>query len=166
MPLLLLVAFIVVPAVEIYVLIQVGQLIGVVPTVLLLIADAILGTWLFKREGRKAWRALTEAIAARRVPAKEVADGALVVLGGAFLLTPGFVTDVVGVLCLLPPTRALLRRALTGVVSARLLGPTAPAVKRGRASYRGGVVDGTVVESTVEGGRADDGRDEPGARRT
>jgi UPF0716 protein FxsA len=122
MPLLLLVLFVVVPIVEIWVIVQVGQAIGIVPTLVLLLADAVLGTWLFRREGRRAWVALREAIAAHRVPAKEVADGALVVLGGAFLLTPGFVTDVVGVLCLLPPTRAVLRRALTGLVRARLIG--------------------------------------------
>jgi UPF0716 protein FxsA len=144
-PLLLLVLFVVVPAVEIYVLIQVGQVIGVGWTIILLLADAVLGTWLFKREGRRAWRALNEALQARRVPAKEVADGALVVLGGAFLLTPGFVTDAVGVLCLLPPTRAVLRRALTGLVAGRLLGPAAPVVKRGRAAYRGRVIDGETV---------------------
>lgn len=121
MPLALLLIFVVVPIVEIWVIVQVGQAIGIVPTLVLLLADAVLGTWLFRREGRKAWEALREAIAERRVPAKEVADGALVVVGGAFLLTPGFVTDVVGVLCLLPPTRAVLRRVLTGVVRARLL---------------------------------------------
>jgi UPF0716 protein FxsA len=122
MPLLLLIAFVVVPIVEIWVIVQVGQAIGIVPTLVLLLADAVLGTWLFRREGRRAWVALREAIAAHRVPAKEVADGALVVLGGAFLLTPGFVTDAVGVPCLLPPTRAVLRRALTGLVRARLIG--------------------------------------------
>lgn len=122
MPLLLLVLFVVVPIVEIWVIVQVGQAIGIVPTLVLLLADAVVGTWLFRREGRRAWVALREAIAAQRVPAKEVADGALVVLGGAFLLTPGFVTDVIGVLCLLPPTRALLRKALSGLVRARLLG--------------------------------------------
>jgi UPF0716 protein FxsA len=119
-PLLLLFLFVIVPVVEIWVIVQVGQAIGIVPTLLLLIADAVLGTWLFRREGRKAWNALREAIAAGRVPAKEVADGALVVVGGAFLLSPGFVTDVGGVLCVLPPTRALLRRALTGLVRRRL----------------------------------------------
>ena len=87
MPLLLLLLFVVVPVVEIYVIIQVGQLIGVVPTIVLLVADAVLGTWLFRREARRTWSAFREALAAHRVPAKEVADGALVILGGAFLLT-------------------------------------------------------------------------------
>ncbi|HUR14323.1 MAG TPA: FxsA family protein [Mycobacteriales bacterium] len=122
MPLLLLVAFVVVPVLEIWVIVQVGQAIGIVPTLLLLIADAVLGTWLFRREGRRAWAAFRQALDEHRVPATEVADGALVVVGGAFLLSPGFVTDAVGVLCLLPPTRALLRRGLTRVVRARLIG--------------------------------------------
>ncbi|MCW2501274.1 MAG: FxsA family protein [Frankiales bacterium] len=148
MPLLLLLLFIVVPAIEIYVLIQVGQVIGVLPTIALLLVDAVLGTWLFKREGRKAWRALNEAVAAHRVPAKEVADGALVVLGGAFLLTPGFVTDVVGVLCLLPPTRALLRRALTKVVAVRMLGPAGlvPGPRMRGRSRRTRVIEGEIVD--------------------
>jgi UPF0716 protein FxsA len=134
-PILLLVVFLVVPVVEIYVLIQVGQAIGAGWTVALLIADAIVGTWLFKREGRKAWTALRTALAEQRVPAKEVADGALVVAGGAFLITPGFVSDVFGVLCLLPPTRALLRVVLTGFFSRRLLGPSASRLPRtGRPS--------------------------------
>jgi UPF0716 protein FxsA len=124
-PLLLLLAFLVVPVVEIYVLIQVGQAIGTLPTVILLVLDALLGTWLFKREGRKAWTALRVALEERRVPGKEVADGALVVVGGAFLITPGFVSDIVGVLCLLPPTRAVLRVMLTGFFTRRLLGPAA-----------------------------------------
>lgn len=120
MPLLLLLLFVVVPVVEIWVIIQVGQVIGVGWTVVLLLADAVLGTWLFKREGRRAWTAFTAALQQGRVPAREVADGGLVILGGAFLLTPGFVTDVVGALCLLPPTRAVLRAMLTSAVRRRL----------------------------------------------
>ena len=122
MPLLLLIAFVVVPVVEIWVIIQVGQAIGVLPTVALLLLDAFLGTWLFKREGRRTWTAFTLALQEGRVPAREVADGALVIVGGAFLLSPGFVTDAVGVACLLPPSRAVLRRLVTRLVGARLMG--------------------------------------------
>lgn len=128
MPLLLVVAFVVVPLAELYVLIQVGQAIGVLPTLAVLLADALLGTWLFKNQGRKTWQAFRQALVERRLPAAEVADGALVIVGGAFLLTPGFLTDALGVLCLLPPTRAALRRALTGLVARRLTGPAPPAV--------------------------------------
>jgi UPF0716 protein FxsA len=112
MPILLVILFIVVPILELYVIIQVGQLIGVVPTLVLLLADALLGSWLLKHEGRGAWRRFNEALAARRFPGREVADGVLIVIGGTLLLTPGFLTDVFGLLLLLPPTRAIARRVL------------------------------------------------------
>jgi UPF0716 protein FxsA len=112
MPLLLVILFIVVPIAELYVIIQVGQLIGVVPTLVLLLADALLGSWLLKHEGRSAWRRFNEALAARRFPGKEVVDGALIIVGGTLLLTPGFITDVFGLVLLLPPTRAIARRLL------------------------------------------------------
>jgi UPF0716 protein FxsA len=109
---LLIVLFIVVPIAELYVIIQVGELIGVLPTLILLLADALLGSWLLKHQGRGAWRRFNEAIAARRFPGREVVDGVLIVVGGTLLLTPGFISDVVGVFLLLPPTRALARRLL------------------------------------------------------
>jgi UPF0716 protein FxsA len=156
-PLLLLLAFLVVPVVEIYVLIQVGQAIGALPTVILLLLDALLGTWLLKREGRKAWTALRTAVDEHRVPGREVADGALVVVGGAFLITPGFVSDIVGVLCLLPPTRALLRVLLTGFFTRRLLGPAASRLPgtnrsspgtgwRGRRRDPHTIIEGEIVD--------------------
>lgn len=112
MPLVLIVLFIVVPIAELYVIIQVGELIGVGPTLFLLLADALLGSWLLKHQGRGAWRRFNEALAERRFPGKEVVDGVLIVIGGTLLLTPGFITDVFGVFFLLPPTRALTRRLL------------------------------------------------------
>ncbi|MDQ6874400.1 MAG: FxsA family protein [Actinomycetota bacterium] len=118
---ILFVILIVVPIVEIAIIIQVGQLIGPLWTVALLIASAVVGSWLLRREGRRTWRAFREALAEPRVPTRQVADGALVLLGGALMITPGFLSDVVGILCLLPPTRTLLRRAVTGVVARRLL---------------------------------------------
>ncbi len=109
---LLVVLFIVVPIAEIYVIIQVGELIGVWPTVALLLADAVLGSYLLKHQGRSAWRRFNEALAQRRFPGKEVADGALVLVGGTLLLAPGFITDVFGAILLIPPTRALVRGLL------------------------------------------------------
>ena len=117
---LLLVAFLVVPIVEIYVLIQVGQVIGAGWTVLLLVADSIFGSWLLKREGGRAWRALRQALNGGRMPARELADGALIVFGGALMISPGFVTDVVGLLAILPFTRPFARRVLSAVVARRL----------------------------------------------
>ena len=120
MPVLLLVALVVVPIVELYVIIQVGQLLGVLPTLALLVVLSLLGGYLLRREGARTWGAFREALAAGRLPAAEVADGALVILGGSLLLTPGFATDVFGLLCVLPPSRAVLRRVLTRTVARRL----------------------------------------------
>jgi UPF0716 protein FxsA len=133
---LLLLLFIVVPIVELYVIIQVGQAIGVLWTLALLVADSIIGSLLMRSQGRLAWRRFNAALAERRPPAREVADGALIIFGGAFLLAPGFITDVFGLLFLLPPTRALIRRFLlrsfTGHVVGRAFGPGA------RRAYRTG----------------------------
>ena len=87
----------VVPLVEIFVLIQVGQVIGPWWTILLLIADSILGTWLIRREGGRAWAALRSALNSGQMPAKELADGALILIGGTLMLSPGFVTDLLGI---------------------------------------------------------------------
>jgi len=103
---------VVVPILEIYVIIQVGQAIGALWTIALLIADSIVGSLLMKSQGRAAWRRFQLALAEGRMPAREVIDGALVIFGGAFLLTPGFCSDVVGAVLLLPPTRAVIRRLL------------------------------------------------------
>src|ERR671938_309497 len=116
-PLVLL--FIVVPLVELYVIIQVGQAIGALPTIAILLADSLLGTMLMRSQGRAVWRRFNEALSAGRPPAREVLDGGLVILGGAFLLTPGFVTDVAGLILLLPPTRAIVRGALVRRFSRR-----------------------------------------------
>ncbi|MFD1930365.1 MULTISPECIES: FxsA family protein [Nonomuraea] len=108
--LLLFLAFLVVPVLEIWLLIQVGSVIGGWPTVALLIADSLFGAWIVRREGRRAWRSLQEALQAGRMPDRELADGGLILVGGALLLTPGFLTDLFGFLCVLPFTRPLMRR--------------------------------------------------------
>jgi UPF0716 protein FxsA len=116
---LLVILFIVVPIAELFVIIQVGGLIGVWPTLALLLADALLGSMLLKHQGRSAWRRFNEALAQRRFPGKEVADGVLIVIGGTLLLTPGFLTDIAGLLLLIPPTRAVARRLLRRITVAR-----------------------------------------------
>ena len=106
--LLLVLLFILVPIAEIYVIIQVGQAIGPLPTVALLVVDSLVGAWLLRSQGRRAWASFTGALAAGRMPHREILDGALVLLGGAFLLTPGFLPDIVGIALLIPPTRRLI----------------------------------------------------------
>src|SRR4051795_11949751 len=122
MPLLLILIFIVVPIAELALLIQVGQLIGVWWTIALLIADAILGSYLLRTQTRSAWRRFNEALADGRVPHREVVDGVLVIFGGVLLLTPGFITDVFGLLFLFPPTRVLLRGLLVRRGALNLVG--------------------------------------------
>jgi len=100
----------VVPIAELYVILQVGSWLGILPTVAILILDSILGSMLLRAQGRAAWRHFNDSLSAGRPPAREVLDGGLIILGGAFLLTPGFLTDIIGLLLLIPPTRAVLRR--------------------------------------------------------
>jgi UPF0716 protein FxsA len=123
------------------VVIQVGQEIGVLWTVAILIADAILGSILMRAQGRAAWRRFNEAMHVGRVPAREVLDGGLVMFGGLLLLTPGFITDVLGLVLLVPPTRALVRKALARRLQQRMVvSMTGP---RGRSDD---IVDGTAVD--------------------
>jgi UPF0716 protein FxsA len=110
MPLLLVALFIAVPIAELAVIIQVGQTIGVWWTIGILVADSVLGSLLMRSQGRAVWRRFNAALQSGRAPAREVADGVLVIFGGALLLTPGFLTDIFGLLLLLPPTRAVIRR--------------------------------------------------------
>jgi UPF0716 protein FxsA len=142
--------FVIVPLVEIYLVIQAGQTIGVGWTVLILVLDSLLGAALLKREGSAAWRALREALSSYRMPARELADGVLVLVGGTLLLTPGFVTDAVGFFFILPFTRPLARRALTAVITRKFLGgPGGPATSGSRTRQRPGpdsVVQGEVVD--------------------
>ena len=110
--LLLVVLFLAVPIAELYVLIQVGQAIGVLDTLALLLLVSIVGAWLAKREGLGVLRRLQLALQAGRVPGTELIDGFLILLAAALMLTPGFLTDVAAILLLLPPVRAAVRPVL------------------------------------------------------
>lgn len=155
---LLVLLFIVVPVLEIYVIVRVGQLIGAVPTVLLLVAESLLGAWLVKREGRRAWAALRGALGTGRLPGRELADAALVLVGGTLLLTPGFVTDVVGLVFVLPVTRPLAGAGLAWLVARRARSAVAQHGSsydpgRGAAGAPGRVVPGEVDRDDESGER-------------
>ena len=156
MPALLVAAFIVVPLVELFVIAAVGDRIGFPVTLLLLLVVSVAGAWLVKREGRSAWRAFRRALDEARMPAVEVVDGALVLVGGALLLTPGFLTDAVGLLLVFPPSRAvanrMVRRRVRGLFG---LGPGRP--QRPRDRPRDEPVDVEVIK--VERNRRDSDRD-------
>jgi UPF0716 protein FxsA len=139
LPLVLL--FIAVPIAELAVIIQVGQAIGIWWTIGLLIADSLLGSWLMRHQGRASWRRFNEAVATGRVPTREVLDGALVIFGGALLLTPGFLTDILGLVLLVPPTRAIVRAVLARRLTARMVA----AANRPRAPHAYDV-EGTAVD--------------------
>jgi len=160
----LLVVLIVLPIVEIAAIVAVGQQIGAIPTVLLLLATAVIGSLLLRREGGKAWRAFRAALAERRQPAAEVVDGVLVLLGGLMMVLPGFVTDVFGFLVVLPLTRRPLRTLALLQLSRRLgpgvVGPIPVRARRGRpragadrhaprtgdAADGGPVLEGVVID--------------------
>lgn len=122
MPLLpvLLLTFIAVPLLELYVILQVGDAIGAVPTIALLAADSALGALLLRSQGRSIWRQFNAVMRSGRVPHRELLDGVAVIFGGALLLTPGFITDVVGLLLLLPPSRALIRQLAARRIGRRI----------------------------------------------
>jgi UPF0716 protein FxsA len=137
MPLLgLLALFIVLPLAELYVILKVGDAIGILWTILLLAADSVIGSVLLRTQGRAVWRRFNATLREGRIPHREVQDGVLVIFGGAFLITPGFITDVVGVLLLLPPTRTVIRRLGMRVLARRIARRAGP-----RAD-----VDGTATE--------------------
>jgi len=143
-----------VPLLEILVLIRVGQAIGPWWTILLLVIDSILGSWLIRHEGGRAWQALTESLDSGRMPARELADGALILVGGTLMLSPGFVTDAFGILLILPVTRPLFRRLLTGVVTRRLVvlgtGPGPGQTTRPGPRSQGTVVQGEVIDDDAD----------------
>ena len=116
-------ALLVVPVVEIAVIVAVGRAIGGWQTLLLLLLESLLGAWIVKREGGRTWVALREALRSGSMPSRQLADAALVLIGGTLLLTPGFVTDIAGFFFILPVTRPITRRWLEAAVARRLLGP-------------------------------------------
>jgi UPF0716 protein FxsA len=130
------------PVAEVYAAIQVADAIGVLLTLVLLVASWPIGNWALRSQGRAAWRRLGDAVAAGRPPGREVLDGALILAGGLLLVVPGFITDAVGALLLLPPTRAAMRGLLVRNLHSRLV-VRATRFTRGPASYD---VDSTATD--------------------
>jgi len=122
---------------EIAVLVLVGQAIGVLPTVLLLIAASFAGMWLLRREGTRTLASYQETVRGGRMPAKEMLDSVLLAVAGVLVIVPGFISDVLALALLFPPTRALVTRRLA-----------ATAKRRVHMARQGGafVVDSVVVD--------------------
>jgi len=122
-------AVLIVPVAEIAVIVAVGSVIGGWQTLALLLLESALGAYLVKHEGSRTWQSLRMALNTGQMPGRELADATLVLIGGTLLLTPGFLTDLVGFFFILPLTRPITRRWLQRVVERRLVGP--PGVIRG-----------------------------------
>ena len=108
----LVVLFLVTPAVELALLLKVGQLIGFWETVGIIVLTGVAGSYMAKREGLSAWKRLNESLSKGGLPGKELLDGVIILIAGALLITPGVLTDVVGFMGLIPPTRALIRKLI------------------------------------------------------
>lgn len=160
MPLVLLLAFVLLPLAEIYLISLVGHVFGLPLTLGALLLISVLGAAVVKREGLRTWRALRAALASGQLPARPLADGALVLIGGALLLTPGFLTDAVGALLVFPGSRSVARRLLTGYAMRRALGESgssrragrrgsasSPTGAHGRRPGEGVVLEGQVIDN-------------------
>ena len=101
--------FLLVPLAELYVIIQVGQAVGALNTIGLLILISAVGAWLAKREGMGVWKRFQRQVESGSVPGKEIADGVMILFAAALLMTPGFLTDLLAISLLLPPVRAAIR---------------------------------------------------------
>jgi UPF0716 protein FxsA len=136
----ILLALVLIPLLEIYFLLQVRDVIGIEWTVLLLIAISIFGAWLVKREGRATWTRLRAAMARGQVPTKEAADGAMILFGGALMLTPGFITDIFGLLLILPPTRVAMKGTFRKLIGGLIMTRAGAVGRAGRGIYAAKVV--------------------------
>jgi UPF0716 protein FxsA len=135
---LLVVLFLLLPLAELWVIVQVAGGFGIATTILALLTVSLVGAWLLRQQGWSALRRAQSTLSDGSLPTTELIDGTLIVLGGALLLTPGFITDGVGFLLLLPPSRAVVRRLLTSRFEAKLHVMVPPGAKRAGAD---GVVD-------------------------
>jgi len=97
--------FLIVPFVEIYLLLQIGGIIGVFPTIFMVVFTAVLGAWLLRKQGLSTWQRFQDSLKQGVIPAYEMIEGPILLVGGALLLTPGFFTDALGFACLIPQLR-------------------------------------------------------------
>jgi UPF0716 protein FxsA len=148
----LLLLFIAIPIAELYLFITIGGEIGLPATLLIIIATAFLGAWLTKLQGARAMARFQAALTEGRIPHEEVLDGVMILIAGVVLLTPGFLTDAVGFLLLVPPVRTQLRKRLAKALADRVQVITpggAPPPPPARNVKRGSV-DQDVIEAEVE----------------
>ncbi|HKL87800.1 MAG TPA: FxsA family protein [Salinibacter sp.] len=151
----LLLLFLLTAAVELALLIQVDKLIGFGPTIGLIIATGIAGSYLARREGLNTWERLNDRLQSGDLPGKELVDGVIILVAGALLVTPGVFTDVVGFIGLLPPTRALIRKALMRRFQSKM--------KRGSMQVQFGIFGGSPPGPNGGGSQAPSSPDQDDA---
>lgn len=168
---MLVVLFVVVPLAELAVVVAAAESFGLGLTLLALLAFSVAGAWLTRREGTAVWRRANQELAAGRPPTRELLDGAMVLGGGALLLTPGFITDFVGLLLLLPPTRVLLRPLVLRAMTRRAGTVIATAGSAGSSSgFRTVIIDTDLIDTDLhdtdlhDTGTAPAGRPQPTAK--
>ncbi len=125
--------FLIIPFIEIYLLLKIGAIVGVFPTIFLVVFTAVLGAWLLRQQGLATWLRLQESLAKGTIPAFEMIEGPILLVGGALLLTPGFFTDILGFLCLIPATRKKLANYIIakGIITTTGAAPGQQAPKSG-----------------------------------
>ena len=131
--------FLIVPFIEIYLLLQVGSIIGAFPTIALVVFTAVLGAWLLRRQGFATWQRFQHNLENGQIPAYEMIEGPILLVGGALLLTPGFFTDVMGFACLIPSLR---RKIAQYVIEHHLIQTNTEAVFRERSSIKERIIEG------------------------
>lgn len=141
---------------ELFVLLAVGRRIGPGWTFLLVVALGVLGLWLLRHQGSRTWTALRTAVRSGEMPSRQIADAILVLVGGLLLLLPGFISDVVGLVLVLPVTRPLVRPVLQAGIARRVFrdlgevkaspstSPRDSAPRRSESS--GEVVEGEIID--------------------
>lgn len=161
---LLVILFVVVPLAELAVVVAAANSFGLGVTLASLLAFSVAGAWLMKREGVAVWRRANQELAAGRPPAGELLDGAMILAGGALLLTPGFITDFVGLMLLLPPVRAVIRPVALRAMARRATAVVSSATTPGFGSAGGGFRTVIIDTDLFEADRADAGRPEATAK--
>ena len=130
--------FLIVPFIEIYLLLQIGGIVGVFPTILLVVSTAIIGAGLLRQQGLATWQRFQDNLQKGEIPAYEMVEGPILLVGGALLLTPGFFTDVIGFACLIPPAR---KRIAQYIIEKRLV-QAGVAPQQQKSKEQPGVIEG------------------------
>jgi UPF0716 protein FxsA len=143
----LLLLFILLPAIELVLLIEIGQFIGTLPTLALIIFSGVLGAFLAKRQGIQVLTRMRTELQAGQLPADSIFDGVIVLVAGALLMTPGILTDTLGFLCLVPPTRRMIKRVIWSRIERSIRNNQIFRATNSKPPYRAEPEDVIIIDS-------------------